>query len=190
MKTLARSLPRCALLASLGALLFSGCLQVRETEHRIRLNKDGSGDHRLRLIDIRSDGATDSAVVHDFNVMMSSYDEGGGEEFESKGRTLLDKKMYTHGDTLIAEITYGFNELAAVEGLRVTEDELFVVVSPGREVLRTNGKIKTDENGAKRIVWDRDALRLYYVIREREMPEGVSLARLFRGEKMDLRGKN
>jgi hypothetical protein len=163
--------------------IMPGCLQVRMTEHRIRLNRDGSGEHMLRMIDIRSDGVTDSAVTYDYRVMISSFDGGAEKEFEAKARTVVDKKLYTRGDTLFGELTYSFKEPAAVEGLRVRGDELFVIVPPEREILRTNGKIKEEERGGQRIVWDRDATRLLYVIRERNLPASTSLAPYYRGEK-------
>ena len=160
-----------------------GCLQVRTTEHRITLNKDGGGEHRLRMIDIRSDGATDSAVAYDYRVMMSSFDAGVTKEFDKQGRTVIDKKLYTRGDTLIAELTYSFKDLAAAEGLRVREDEFFVVVPPEREIIRCNGEIEEQKGGGSRIVWDRDAARLVYVLRDKVYPSGRSLAPYYRGEK-------
>ncbi len=171
-------------LAAVAVLIaVSGCLQVRVTEHRIRLNKDGSGEHSLRMIDIRSDGTTDSAVVHDYRVMISSFDAGAEQEFAAKGRSIAEKKLYTRGDTLFGELTYTFKTLAAVEGLRVRGDELFVVVLPGREIVRTNGSIRGKEGETRRIVWERDAGRLVYVIRENTLPPSVSLAPYYRGEK-------
>lgn len=178
-RRLSAGLAAAALLA-----LLPGCLQVRMTEHRIRLNKDGSGEHTLRMIDIRSDGVTDSAVAHDYRVMMSSFDEGAQQEFAARGRTIVDKKLYTRGDTLFGELTYSFKEPAAAEGLRIREDEIFVVVPPEREIVRTNGKIMAGETGtAQRIVWERDTARLMYVIRERRLPPSASLAPYYRGEK-------
>ena len=176
---------RSSLLAILVLLLavVPGCLQVRTTEHRIRFDRDGSGEHMLRMIDIRSDGLTDSAVAHDYRVMMSSFDAGAEKEFEAKARKIVNKKLYTRGDTLFGELTYSFKEPAAVEGLRVREDELFVNVPAEREILRTNGKIKEEEGGVQRIVWARDVTRLLYVIRERALPPGRSLAPYYRGEK-------
>jgi hypothetical protein len=148
-----------------------GCLQVRMTEHRIRLNRDGSGEHSLRMVDIRSDGATDSAVAHDYRVMISSFDSGAEEEFAARGRVIVEKKLYTRGDTLLAE------------GLRARDDEIFVVVPPEREIVRTNGTIQGKEGEIRRIVWGRDAERLVYVIREKVFSPGVSLAPYYRGEK-------
>jgi len=116
-------------------------------------------------------------------VMISSFDTGVEREFEAKGRTLVDKKLYTRGDTLFGELTYAFKEPAAVEGLRVRENELFVNVPQEREVLRTNGKIETREGSVQRIVWNRDATRLMYIIREKTLPPSRSLAPYYRGEK-------
>ncbi len=171
------------LAAALCLVTLPGCLQVRMTEHRIRLNSDGSGEHSVRMVDIRSDGATDSAIVHDYRVMISSFDSGAEQEFASRGRTIVEKKLFTRGDTLSGELTYSFKEPAAAEGLRVREDELFVVVPPEREIVRTNGKIKEEPGGTRRIVWDRNAQRLLYVIREKSLPPSVSLAPFYRGEK-------
>jgi len=176
-----RSLVVLAAAVFLGTV--SGCLQVRMTEHRIRLNKNGSGEHALRMVDIRSDGGTDSAVAHDYRVMISSFDAGVEQEFAARGRSIVDKKLYTRGDTLFGELTYTFKEPAAAEGLRVREDEIFVIVQPEREIVRTNGKIKEMDNGSRQIVWERSATRLLYVIRERSLPSSVSLAPYYRGEK-------
>lgn len=172
-----------ALAAAALLVTASGCLQVRVTEHRIKLNKDGSGEHSLRMVDIRSDGATDSAVAHDYRVMISSFDSGAEQEFAARGRSIVEKKLYTRGDTLFGELTYSFKELPAAEGLRVREDEIFVVVPPEREIVRTNGTIRGKEGEPRRIVWERDAARLLYVIRDRTLPPSVSLAPLYRGEK-------
>ncbi len=161
----------------------SGCLQVRMTEHRITLNRDGSGEHSLRMIDIRSDGATDSAVTHDYRVMISSFDSGAEQEFAARGRTIAGKKLYTRGDTLFGELTYTFKEIVAVEGLRIRGDEIFVVVPAGRDIVRTNGSVRGKEGETRRIVWGRDAERLVYVIREKVLPPSVSLAPYYRGEK-------
>jgi hypothetical protein len=162
--------------------ILAGCLQVSTTEHRIKLNKDGSGEHMLRLVDIRSDATTDSAVAHDFRAMMTFYDDAA-KEFVSRGRTVMEKKLFARHDTLIGELDYTVKELGAIEGLRVTEKELFVVIGPSRVIVKTNGKIRSEESGYQRIVWDRDATRLFYSIREKEMPPTVSLTPMYRGEK-------
>ena len=175
-----RVVPPLAASALLVLLLLPGCLLIRTTEHRIRLNADGSGEALLRLVDIRSDALTDSAARYDFAVMMTSFQEGGVKEFESTGRKITGKRMFVRGDTLNAEITYAFPTLDAVEVLRKTGDEIFIVVTAEREILRTNGKVAAGENNARRIVWSAGAERLNYVIRERILPQSVSLAEWYR----------
>lgn len=157
-----------------------GCLVVQTTEHRVKINEDGSGEALLRLADIRSDGATDSAVVHDVEVMLSSFDKEGVADFEKPGRKVTDKVMYAQSDTLFAEISYSFRSLDALEGLRLTPEEMFVVVSPEREIVRTNGRISPGDGNTRRIVWKRSAKLLAYVIRERQMPPSTLLGSYYK----------
>ena len=159
--------------------LAPGCIVVRTTEHLIKLNKDGSGEAVLRLVDLRSDGATDSAVVHDYGVLMGSLEKNGYRDFEQSGRKVTDARFYVHGDTLGVEIRYTFSSLAAVEGLRVTPDELYMTVADTREVVKTNGAVSTELKDMHRIAWPRDARRLMYVISEKQMPPSTSLASLY-----------
>jgi hypothetical protein len=169
-----------AALLLLGA---SGCLEVRTTEHRIRINDDGTADHALRLIDIRSDATTDSGAGKDYRELVRSMKEELPKEFELKERRILDTKLYARGDTLIGEISYAVREISLIEGLRITKEALYVAVSPEREILRTNGKIVPGEKGASWIVWELDARRIFYVLREREWGTGRMLGPWHRGEK-------
>ncbi len=168
------------LAAGILAVILSGCVVVRTTEHRIKLNEDGSGEGLLRLIDLRSDETDDSLVQRDFTQMMKTYDKYGIEEFEQNGRKITRKQFSVRGDTLILEISYVFPKLEAVEGLHVTKEGLFMAVGEGREIVRTNGKVEEVKPGVQRITWDSDAQRLMYVIREKTMPPGRSLAELYR----------
>jgi hypothetical protein len=143
------------------------------------MNADGSGEAMMRLIDIRSDARTDSALARDYAVMMASVQKEGVTEFEQGGRKVTSKQFYASGDTLSAEIFYTFPNLDQVEGLKVKKDELFVVVNEGREIVRTNGSVESWVRGSQRIVWPRDAKRLMYQIREKALANGMSLAPLY-----------
>ncbi|MEK9137208.1 MAG: hypothetical protein AAB393_08800 [Bacteroidota bacterium] len=162
------------------ALVIPGCLLVRTTEHIITLKEDGSGEGILHLIDIRSDAHSDSLVLRDFDELMTAYGGEKVEEFEKYTRKITAKRLRVQGDTLMAEITYVFATLEAVDGLRVTQDELGFVFSPEREVVRTNGTMTRTEKERTRIVWERDAKRLVYEVRERQLPPSVSLASIYR----------
>jgi hypothetical protein len=157
-----------------------GCILIRSTEHRISVNNDGTGEAVLRLIDLRSDELADSLVQRDFRIMMSSYEKEGEAEFSRQGRTITAKKLYTRADTLYAEIGYTFANLQAIEGLHVTDTEIYVVVPATRHVVRTNGQIEPWTGDAKRILWKRDARRLLYQITENSLPSSASLARYYR----------
>lgn len=167
--------PLVLLLGIGAALSFPACLLVQTTEHVVKISKDGSGEALLRLSDIRSDGTTDSAIVHDAEVMISSFDKEGVADFERPGRKIRDKAMYVRGDTLFAEISYSFVGLEALEGIRISPQEIFVVVSPEREIVRTNGRVRPGEASTRVIAWKRDATLISYIIREREIPPSTLL---------------
>jgi hypothetical protein len=173
-------LMRLTLLCAFAMLVvLPGCLLVGTTEVRVRLNDDGSGEAVMRLVDIRSDAESDSAVVHDFQVLMSSLDQREVPDFEAHGRKVTRKQFLVQGDTLIAEVVYTFTSVEAVEGLRVRDDEMYLVVGEGRDLVKTNGKVRTGEKGAIRVVWAKDAKRLMYQIREKSIPPSRSLAPLY-----------
>jgi hypothetical protein len=157
-----------------------GCILIRSTEHRISVNDDGTGEAVLRLIDLRSDETADSLVQRDFRIMMSSYEKEGEKEFSRQGRTITGKKLYTRADTLYAEITYMFANLQAIEGLHVSDTEVYVVVPATRHVVRTNGEVESWTGDAKRIVWKPGVRRLLYQITENSLPASASLARYYR----------
>lgn len=159
--------------------LLPGCILIRTTEHRITINEDGSGEAVLRLIDLRSDETQDSLIVRDFDIMISSFEREGIMDFEKMGRKITDKKFFLRGDTLVAEIHYTFPSLSAVEAIRITPDEIYVVVNAEREVVRTNGVVVPWQEAHKRIQWSKDARRLFYQIREKSLPPSVSLASLY-----------
>ena len=175
MQTIMRTLVAAGLLP----VVLSGCILVRTTEHRIKLNENGSGEALLRLIDIRSDEQTDSLVHRDFDQMMKTYDKYGIDEFEKSGRKITSKQFVVHGDTLILEISYTFPHPESVEGLHIAKDGFTMGVNASREVLRTNGTMQNPKPGFQQILWEPGARRLMYVIREKTMPPSVSLTNLY-----------
>jgi hypothetical protein len=174
-----RFLRRTPLILVFAVSLWPGCILIRTTEHRITLNPDGTGEAVLRLIDLRSDETVDSLVQRDFTIMMSSFEKDAVRDFEQRGRTITAKRMFTRTDTLIAEVAYTFTSLQAIEGLHVTDQELYVVVNENCEVVRSNGTVVAGARGGQRIIWKRSAPRLLFQIRERNLPPSTSLTRYY-----------
>jgi hypothetical protein len=174
-----RILCQTLLIPVLAVSLGPGCILIRTTEHRITFNSDGTGEAVLRLIDLRSDETADSLVQRDFENMMSSFEKDAVRDFEQRGRAITAKRLFTRADTLIAEVAYTFTSLQAIEGLHVTDQELYVVVNDNCEVVRTNGTVGTGADGGQRISWKRNAPRLFFQIRERTLPPSTSLSRLY-----------
>lgn len=164
----------------LSAVFGPGCLLVVTTEHRIKLNDNGSGEGRLILTDIRSDGTTDSARAADLALLVSIHDSAAGAQFERRGRTLTQRRLFTHGDTLSGEIFYTFRTPLAVDGLAWTREGFSIVIPAGADIVKTNGEVEDWLGGAKRIRWDLDARRLMYRVCERQVRPSVSLSALYR----------
>jgi hypothetical protein len=164
----------------LAAMAFGGCLLVRTTEHRIRLNEDGSGEALMRLVDIRSDAGTDSLVSADLDEMMRILRDSTGGGFVTETRRITAQQVFLAGDTLVGELAYIFRGYGDLEGVRVSDDEIAVIVPPEKAVVKTNGKVEDRSEGGVRIVWERDATRLMYEISERVVPPSTSLAPLYR----------
>ncbi|HCV42176.1 MAG TPA: hypothetical protein DGH68_01735 [Bacteroidetes bacterium] len=160
-------------------LAFPGCLFVRTSEHIITVKANGGGEGIIHLIDIRSTAPSDSLVKRDFDELMNAYGAATVEEFESYGRKITGKRLRVLGDTLMAEITYTFSSLGAIDGLRATKDEMTLTFAPEREVTRTNGKKSQTEDGGTLITWERDAERLVYEVWEKQIPSSTSLAPLY-----------
>lgn len=160
--------------------MLQGCIEVRTTDHRIWFRKDGSGEGIMRLIDIRSDESSEKKMREDFDILMKIYLEEGLDQLENTGRKVTSKRLYTTGDTLTAEIRYTFPSRLALEELRVTDTELFVIVPGDKVVGKTNGDVESFGNGRQRIVWDVDVPRIAYQISERSLPAGASLAPFYR----------
>ncbi len=173
---------RLAIALALLAAAFSGCLLVHSTEHHIRLNADGSGEATLRLHNLRSDGATDSAIASDVARLLTAFNVSGAAMFEQNTRKIQGKQFMLQGDTLGVEIRYTFRSLDGVEGLRENADMLFLAVGPDNEIVRTNGKVEPWMNDLRRIVWPREATRLFYVIRERTPRRSTSIVRWYRAQ--------
>ncbi len=156
-----------------------GCLMVRTTEHIITINDDRSGEGIIHLIDIRSDARSDSLVRRDFDDLIHLLKAKKVDEFERFGRIITTKKVQVRGDTLMAEVTYVFSSLSSIDGLRVTRDEMSLIFSPEREIIRTNGKLTHTNKDETIISWDHDARRLVYVVREKQLPISTSLVPLY-----------
>lgn len=167
------------ILAVLATLVLGGCLIVGTTEHTIRVQQNGSGEALLRLVDIRSDGVTDSLIAADLEELLHMRDAEFVPEFEREGRLISSKKLRVAGDTLIAEVAYTFNGLGAIEALSVRPEEVLLFVSAEREIVETNGTVADRPGGGWTIAWPRNERRLHYVIRERPPIAGVSLAPLY-----------
>lgn len=170
----------------LGAFLFLavigsfGCVTVTAVQHLIRVNPDGSGIAVITFLDLRSDAVSDSAYAEDLNLLLDFLAQEKISEFEKDGKRILRKELYLDGDSLSLRVEYEFRDLHSIEGIRITDDEIFFVVDKSKRILRTNGKIKNDSGGGKRLVWKTGARQISYSIEDVVPSEGQSLSLAYR----------
>jgi hypothetical protein len=176
-----KALPiRFAVFLLSAGLLLPGCIVIGTTELRVTFNEGGGATVTMVCSDIRSDAPTDAARLKDYGVMMASLNGDGLRELERRqDLTFIGKRFTTSGDSLNAEVQYFVHRAEDVEGLRITNDAITVVVSAEREIVRTNGTVGRVSPLEQKITWPADARELIYVIRERALPPSVSLATLF-----------
>jgi hypothetical protein len=172
---------RYAVLLTAAPLLLQGCLLIGTTELRVKFNDEGEATVTMICTDIRSDAPTDTTRLRDYGILMASLNGDGLRELEQREKvTFLNKHFTVAGDTLNAEVTYFVHHAEDVEGLRFTPDAITVVVLKEREIVRTNGTVGPFSPLEQKISWPIDAREVTYTIRERKMPESVSLASLYR----------
>ncbi|HEY4644015.1 MAG TPA: hypothetical protein VIH68_04785 [Bacteroidota bacterium] len=162
------------------ALGINGCILVSAVDHQIRVNGNGSGVAVITFLDLRSDGLDDSTYFDDMNVLLDLLGREEIEEFEKDGKEILKKEFLLSGDTLSLRVEYEFKNLQTIEGVRETNEEIFFVVNESRQIVRTNGNIKGDPSGGKRMVWQTGSRFLSYLVKDAIPPKGRSLAQAYR----------
>ncbi len=170
----------------LGAFLFLavigsfGCVTDTAVQHLIRVNPDGSGIAVIIFLDLRSDAVSDSAYAEDLNLLLDFLAHEKISEFEKNGKKILKKELYLDGDSLSLRVEYEFRDLRSIDGIRITDDEIFFVVNKSKRILRTNGKIKNDSGDGKRLVWKTGTRQISYSIEDVVPSEGQSLSLAYR----------
>jgi hypothetical protein len=161
-------------------LVLPGCLLVGRTEHRIEVLGDGSARVRVRYIDLRSDGETDSAAARDMDILLDSFTAAGRGEHLPSGMRLLGKRLILEGDTLVAEVELAAPNLGLVEGVALQEGRPTVVVPAGEQITWTNGAISRWRDGGLRIQWSGSATHLGFDVQPVALSATRSLAPLYR----------
>jgi len=157
-----------------------GCLLVGRTEHRVEVSADGSAVVRVRYIDLRSDGETDSAVARDMEIFLDSFAAAGHGERLPPGMRLLGKRLMLEGDTLVAEVELAAPNLGLVDGLSLQDGRPTVVVPAGEQITWTNGAISRWHDGGLRIQWSASAPHLAFDVQPVPLSATRSLAPLYR----------
>ncbi len=159
---------------------FHGCIMISAVEHRIKVNPDGSGIAVITFLDFRSDAVDDSVYAEDFNLLLDVLAEETIKEFETDGKKILRKELYLSGDSLSLRVEYEFRSLRSIEGIRLSNDEIFFMVDEWRQILRTNGVVENESWGGKRMVWKAGTRQLSYLVEDVVPLKGRSLSQAYR----------
>ena len=141
------------------ALLIIGCLQPITKEYSFHLKPDGSGNGKIRFVDICSvDAEGEEGVVEDFDLLINDYVQGNYFEEENAQLNVTDKKLFEENGILVGEITFEFASLTDAGLFRYDECDccpiMLIELTLGETIGQSNGKLADGVDGI--YLWDKD----------------------------------
>ncbi|MBN2460484.1 MAG: hypothetical protein JXB60_02660 [Candidatus Cloacimonetes bacterium] len=129
----------------LAAIVITGCLTTETKEYRFKINQDGSGEGKIKFINIVSEEDEEQDVsFNDFGELISDYMEGHTFETDNPHYEVLDKRLYEENGVLVGEVSFKFVHADSVGFLRNTDCDcaplLYYLGSLSETLLETNGE--------------------------------------------------
>ncbi len=155
-------------------LFLQGCLIFHKVSYEISLDGPTDGTASIVVHDIRSDALTELTFEEDkinlFEFALKSNDFV--KQLETEGKHLIDRKLFSSGDTLKGNIVYKFQDISTTENISFENGFYYLQLTPEDSVISTNGEILAAE-GKKMIMWDRSFSTLQFELFSTSFPEGT-----------------
>lgn len=149
-------------LAFVVATMLAGCIVVEKRSYVINLNNDNSGTATVTFQDIRSNAIGNKEFDQDVINLIDTYQ---GEDFilywKEDGITILNRELYVEDDILSGKVTFKFEDITNIEGIRFDNDFYYLSYLAQDSVSATNGQ-RIDSGEYKRILWDKGTKTLEF----------------------------
>ena len=146
-------------------LTLSGCIDFYKVSYTIKLETQDKGTATVHLYDLRSDAVkekdfeTDKQNIFQFALKSNDFIQSMKQE----GKIIKSRELYVKGDTLDANVVYGFNSITSVENMQHDAGFFYLTLEPTDSVISTNGEIIKSKD-RKRILWDKSIKILKFEI--------------------------
>lgn len=165
------------------SFLVNGCLIGNKLSYKIQLETPNSGTATIKYFHIRSDADTKDRLEED-KYLLYEYMAKSKQfiaDMKKEGREIIDRKIYLDDNgKLVAEGTYKFKTLNAVENLVYDNGFYFITLQLEDSVLSTNGQVIRSAN-YKRIIWDEGFKTLEFEILTEPAPGNyIDLSRYYK----------
>ncbi|MBN1637623.1 MAG: hypothetical protein JW866_01555 [Ignavibacteriales bacterium] len=140
-------------------LMFSGCLSVEKKEYYYKVNEDGTGEGKIKYINIISemDDETDVSDV-DFDELISNYLNGTYFEDENPYFVVEDKILFEENGVLCAEVSFTFNSFPQIGFYKYPKCDcspiMYYIGGLSETYEESNGEYLGDESSMYFIVWE------------------------------------
>lgn len=92
-----------------------GCLAVDTKEYYFKLNKDNSGEGKIKYINIMRTVDSAGSVDADYDELINSYLRGQMPENEMMGLKNVKKRLFEEDNHLCGEITFEFDDITTLK---------------------------------------------------------------------------
>ena len=140
----------------LSASLFDGCLIFHKMSYTINIDKDTTGTATIMVSDIRSDATAGSNLEADKKNLFEYIYKSPEfiKQMKDEGKTISNRELFLHGDTLIGKTDFSFGSIFSVEKIQYQDGFYYLTLTLDDSVLATNGSIIFSKDH-KRILWDK-----------------------------------
>lgn len=154
-----KSITLIAIIIFTVALLFTGCLSVEKKVYYYKVNEDGTGEGKIKYINIISemDDETDVSDT-DFDELINNYLNGTYFEDENPNLFVQDKKLFEENGVLCAEVSFTFNSFPQIGFYKYPKCEcspiMYYIGGLSETYEESNGEYLGDESSMYFIIWD------------------------------------
>lgn len=164
----------------------SGCLTPEYKEYYYTINGDGTGEGRMKFINIVSEEEDEENMsAKDFGELITNYYEGEQFSEDNPYLTVTDKKLYEENEQLMGEVWFTFDSVDSVGFYRHEDCEccpwMFYFGSLSETYVESNGTYLGTDRDFPMIIWDEGQTEFYFkTLLKEDMSNGHSLLPFYR----------